>query len=253
MYFDTHCHLDHPSLSLRLHHVLASARLAGVGRFVVPGVAPEGWAGIAAIASREEGVFPAFGLHPMLACRYDDHLMEELERYAGNAVAIGEIGLDSDVEGVPREIQIAAFRGQLRLAARMGLPVLIHCRGAFKDTIDILREESVGDVGGIMHGFSGSPETALQCICMGLKIAVAGTVTYHNAVRPLRLVEKIPLEHLVLETDAPDLTPEPYRVRENEPAFLPEIAGKIAVIKGVSVEEVAAVTTVNAEKVLRIG
>ncbi|MEA5113199.1 MAG: TatD family hydrolase [Geobacteraceae bacterium] len=252
MYFDTHCHLDHPSLSVRISAVLSSARLAGVERFVVPGVAPEGWSDIAAIASREEGVFGAFGLHPMLAGRYDDHLLEKLERYAGSGVAIGEIGLDSEAVGVSREIQIAAFRGQLRLAARMGLPVLVHCRGAFRDALDILREERVRDVGGIMHGFSGSPETALQCIGMGLKISVAGSVTYRNAVKPLRLVEKISLEHLVLETDAPDMTPEPYRGRGNEPAFMPEIAHKVAAIKGICVEEVAAVTTANAERVLRV-
>lgn len=252
MYFDTHCHLDHPSMSMRISNVLASARLAGVGGFVVPGVAPEGWADIAAIASREEGVFAAFGLHPLLADRYDGHLMENLERYAWRGVAIGEIGLDSEAAGVSREIQAAAFRGQLRLAAKMGLPVLVHCRGAFRDTLDILREERVRDVGGIMHGFSGSPETALQCIGMGLKIAVAGPVTYRNAVKPLRLVEKISLEHLVLETDAPDMTPEPYRGMENEPAFLPEIAHKIAAIKGICVEEVTAVTTGNAMRVLRL-
>ncbi len=252
MFFDTHCHLDHPSLSVRISDVLSSARLAGVERFVVPGVAPEGWADIAAIASREEGVFGAFGLHPMLAGRYDDQLMEKLERYAGSGVAIGEIGLDSEAVGVSREIQIAAFRGQLRLAARMGLPVLVHCRGAFRDTIDILREERVKEVGGIMHGFSGSPETALQFIDIGLTISVAGSVTYRNAVKPLRLVGKVPLEHLVLETDAPDMTPEPYRGRFNEPAFLPEIAGKVAVIKGVSVEEVAVATTANAMRVLRL-
>lgn len=252
MYFDTHCHLDHPSLSVRLPGVLASARTAGVGGFVVPGVAADGWADIAAIAAGEERVFAAFGLHPMLADRYDDHLMDELCRYAGSAVAIGEIGLDSEVRGVSREVQVVAFRSQLRLAVSRGLPVLIHCRGAFRDIIEILREERVRDVGGIMHGFSGSPETALQCIGMGLKISVAGTVTYRNAVKPLRLVDRIALEHLVLETDAPDMTPEPYRGRDNEPAFLPEIARKIAVIKGVSVEEVAAVTTANAERVLGI-
>lgn len=219
----------------------------------MPGVAPEGWAGIAAIAAGAEGVFAAFGLHPMMAGIYDDCLMEVLERYAEGGVAIGEIGLDAAAAGVSREVQVHAFRGQLRLAVNMGLPVLVHCRGAFRDTLDILREEGVREVGGIMHGFSGSPETALQCMDLGLKISVAGSATYRNAVKPLRLVERIPLEHLVLETDSPDMTPEPYRGRDNEPAFLPEIARKVAVIKGVSVDEVAAVTTANALRVLKIG
>jgi TatD DNase family protein len=253
MYIDTHCHLDHPSLAVRLPRIIAAARHAGVTGFVVPGVAPDGWADIAAIAAGEERVFPAFGLHPLLAGCYDDRLMEDLARYAAGAAAIGEIGLDAAAEGVPRDVQVRAFRGQLRLAARMGLPVLVHCRGAFRDTIDILLQENAGGAGGIMHGFSGSPEIARHCIAMGFKISIAGTVTYRNAVKPLRLVEQISLEHLVLETDAPDMTPEPYRGRGNEPAFLPVIAGKVAAIKGVSVDEVAAVTTANAERVLRIG
>lgn len=251
MFIDTHCHLDDPALLARLPEILASARRAGVVKYIVPGVAPEGWDGIARLAEEEKGVYPAFGLHPMLAGLYDEMVLERLRSCAGRAVAIGEIGLDYLAE-VPRERQQAAFRAQLRLAVAMGLPVLIHCRRAFQDLLAILREEHVQRVGGVMHAFSGSPEVARECIGLGLHISVAGTVTYRNAVRPLEVVREIPLEHLLLETDAPDMTPEPHRGRPNEPAFLVEVARKVAEIKGVSVEEVAKATTGNAERLFQI-
>ncbi len=252
MIIDTHCHLDHPALAARLPAVLAEARRAGVEKFVVPGVDPEGWRGIAELAEREKGIYPAFGLHPMLACRYHEGLPEELQRYAPTAVAIGEIGLDYAVSGASREDQIAALRGQLRQAVRLGLPVLLHCRQAFQDLLRIVKEERVREVGGVMHAFSGSFEMAREFIKENLCVSLAGAITYRNAVKPLEVAARIPLEHLVLETDAPDMTPVPCRGRENEPAFLRFIAEKLANIKGISVEEVAAVTTANAERLLRI-
>lgn len=251
MFIDTHCHLDDPALLARLPEILAAARSAGVKNYIVPGVGPDGWAGIARLAEELDGVHPSFGVHPMLASQHDDPLLETLRSFAARAVAIGEIGLDYLVD-VAREKQQAVFRAQLRLAVEMGLPVMIHCRRAFRDLLAILREEHVQRVGGVMHAFSGSPETARECIALGMHIAVAGTVTYRNAVRPLEVVREVPLEHLLLETDAPDMTPEPYRGKGNEPAFLVEIARKVAEIKGVAVEEVARVTTANAERLFRI-
>jgi TatD DNase family protein len=252
MLIDTHCHLDDRSLLSRLPEVLSAARAAGVEKFIVPGVAPEGWDVIARLADADVGVYPACGLHPMAADRFDEALPEKLRPFARRGVAIGEIGLDYLVTDVPRDRQQAAFRAQLRLAAEMGLPVLIHCRKAFRDLLDILGEEHAGRTGGVMHAFSGSPEIARECIDLGFLISIAGTLTYANAVRPLEIVRQIPLEFLVLETDAPDMTPEPHRGGTNEPAFLVEIARKVAEIKGVSVEEVARVTSANAEKIFRM-
>jgi len=251
MLVDTHCHLDDPALRSRLPAVLAAGREAGVAKYLIPGVSPDGWADIACLAAEHDGVYPAFGLHPMLADRYDDSLLERLRTYAGRAAAIGEIGLDYMVD-VPREKQRAAFRAQLQLAVEMGLPVMIHCRRAFQDLMSILREEGVQRVGSVMHAFSGSPETARECIGLGMYISVAGTVTYHNAVKPLEVVRSVPLGHLLLETDAPDMTPEPHRGMANEPAFLVETARKVAEIKGVSLAEVARVTTESAERLFRI-
>jgi TatD DNase family protein len=253
MFIDTHCHLDAPPLSGRLPEVLAAAAAAGVARFIVPGVRPEGWPGIAALSREVKGIHAAFGLHPMHADLCTEELLAALERrLAGDAVAVGEVGLDYTCARVPREVQMTAFRGQLRLAVERGLPVLIHCRGAFRDLLAILREEHAEAVGGIMHAFSGSPEVARECTALGLSISVAGPVTYGNAVRPIEVVRQLPLERLLLETDAPDMAPEPYRGQDNEPAFLVEVARKVANIKRVSIAEVAAVTTANAERLFRL-
>jgi TatD DNase family protein len=252
MFIDTHCHLDAPTLFARLPELLGNARRAGVGRFIVPGVGPDGWQGIAMLAAREDGVFPACGLHPMLARLYSEELLAELARYAETAVAIGEIGLDYLITDVSREQQLTAFRAQLRLAVTTGRPVLIHCRRAFRDLLQILREEQVARVGGVMHAFSGSPDVARECIGLGLAIAVAGPITYLNAVRPLEVARNVSLDHLLLETDAPDLTPEPFRGIDNEPAYLVEVARKVAKIKGVTVAEVERVTTANAERLFRL-
>jgi TatD DNase family protein len=253
MYIDTHCHLDLPPLAEQLHDVLRRARQAGVHRFVVPGVTREGWRGIKALAATGNGIFPAYGIHPQLAHLADDTELEELSGYLVNgAIAVGEIGLDYLAEEATREIQQEVFRRQLRLAVKLGLPVLIHCRGAFADLLRILRQEGGDRVGGLMHAFSGSPETARECISLGYYISVCGTITYGNARRPLRVVREIPLERLVLETDAPDISPEPHRGTPNEPAFLAESADVVAALKGVSLAELAAVTTANALRALHI-
>ncbi|RNC72289.1 MAG: TatD family deoxyribonuclease [Desulfuromonadales bacterium] len=252
MLIDTHCHLDDSSLRPRLEKVIAAARDAGVDRFIVPGVAPEGWDGIAALAVDRPTIFPAFGIHPMASDRADDRALARLATLARGAVAIGEIGLDYLVPSPSRAVQQVAFREQLRIAVSAGIPALIHCRKAFQDILRILREEGVGRIGGIMHAFSGSVETARECIGLGLLISVSGTVTYHNAVRPVAVAREIPMGSLVLETDAPDMTPEPLRGTPNEPAFMIETARRLAELKGVPLEEVARETTKNAHHLLRL-
>ena len=251
MFIDTHCHLDDDRFVRPLPEILARARAAGVTRFIVPGVGPEGWDAIMALAAMDAGICAAPGIHPMRAAHCSAQALQRLAVLAQNAVAIGEIGLDYTYD-VPREVQQETFRAQLRLAVAAGLPVLIHCRKAFQDLLRILREEGANRVGGVMHAFSGSPEIAAECVGLGFCIAIAGTVTYANAVRPLEVVRQIALEHLALETDAPDMTPEPYRGRPNEPALLVETAKKVAAIKGVALAEVAQATTANAVRVFRI-
>jgi len=252
MIFDTHCHLDLDPLRAQLPAVLERARAAGVERFLIPGIKPEWWQRIKDLAAADVRIVAAFGVHPQLAELNTATAMEQLAGYARDAVAIGEIGLDYTSGSPPREVQQTTFCRQLRLAVDAGLPVIVHCRNAFADLLRIMKEEDVARVGGLMHAFSGSPEVALECIRLGFYISVCGTITYDNAVRPVKVVRELSLDRLVLETDAPDISPQPYRGRPNEPAFLIEVARRVAAIKGVSLEEVAAVTGENATRGLRI-
>ena len=229
---DTHCHLDLEPLSLRLPAVVDDAHLAGVTHFVVPGVHPDGWERMASLSRAHESIFPAFGIHPMHAELADDSNLSRLETLSSCGVAIGEIGLDPSYT-VSMECQERAFRKQLRLAVSLGLPVLIHCRRAFQQTLRIMQEEGARRVGGIMHAFSGSSEMAREFIRLGFAISISGMVTRENAVRLPRVVGELPLEALVLETDAPDMTPQRYRGQANQPAYLTETLHAVARIKGV--------------------
>lgn len=246
---DTHCHLDCEPLRSRLAQVLASARRAGVTGFVVPGVHPADWGRMADIAGEHGGVRCAFGIHPMHAALADDAALSRLAEIAGTGVAVGEIGLDPAYQ-VPLEIQEQAFRAQLRLAVALGLPVLVHCRRAFQRTLTVLREENAVQVGGIMHAFSGSPEMAREFVRLGFAISLSGTITWQGAVRPVRLARELPLESLVMETDAPDMTPQTMRGRPNEPAWMVETVRAVAEIRGIMPAELAAVTRATTLRVL---
>lgn len=242
---DTHCHLADEVFAGRLPAVIRAGKDAGVTRFVAPGTGPDDWHQLQELQKRYPEVAPAYGLHPMHSQLCSPELLALLQSVAPSAVAIGEIGLDYTL-AVPRDVQQQAFRQQLRLAAAYDLPILVHCRKAFQDLLRILYEERRGVVRGVMHAYSGSVETAIKCMEMGLYISIAGTVTFANAIRPVAVTREIPLNHLVLETDAPDLSPEPYRKQRNQPAFLAATATKVAEIKGISLDELAAATTSNA-------
>ena len=248
---DTHCHLDQEIFSAGLADVLDAASRAGVTRFVVPGVHPGDWGRITAVAGSHDGIFPAFGIHPMHADMADDATLQRLAELAPRGVAIGEIGLDP-VYPIPLEVQEQTFREQLRLALSRGLPVLVHCRRSFQRTRQILFEEKADQVGGIMHAFSGSVEMAREFIRLGFAISISGTVTWDNAVRPARLARELPLESLVLETDAPDLTPQRFREKPNQPAYLTEIVHAVARIRGIAPQDLIRHTTRNAVTILSI-
>lgn len=250
MFVDTHCHLDLPPLAAVLPEVIERAVAAGVTCFICPGVAPAGWQGIATTAAAVPAIAPAFGIHPQWVDEESAAALPLLERYLEQAVAVGEIGLDYSNRACDRQLQQDIFRCQLRLAAKHGLPLILHCRRAFADLLRILAEENIG--GGVMHAFSGSVETARQCLDLGLQIGIAGPVTWSGAVKPLELVRQLPLERLLLETDAPDLTPEPWRGNSNEPARLPLIAQRVAALKGVSTEIVARTTSATAERIFHV-
>jgi TatD DNase family protein len=252
MLFDSHCHLGHPRLLSFLPRLLADAEAAGVAGFLVPGVHPDGWQAIADLSRSYPQVFPAFGVHPMHADLVTPAVLSELRRVSPLAIAIGEIGLDYALATPPRDLQQRAFRAQLEIALQAGLPVLIHCRKAFGDLLAILKEEGIERIGGVMHAFSGSPETARDCVRLGLHVSLGGSVTYRNAVRPVAVAASVPLERLLLETDAPDMAPEPHRGEVNLPAYLLTTSCRVAAIRGITLEELARATTANASRLFRL-
>lgn len=252
--FDTHVHLDASPLAEDLEVEVRRARRAGIGNFVVPGVGRPGWPRLLSVAQMVGGAWAAPGLHPLAAGEWCPECERELQRLLDEpkVVAIGEIGLDALLLSPSLAVQEQVFRAQLRLAIAAGRPVLIHCRQATERLLRILQEEEAKQVGGIFHGFSGSIETALQGIRLGFAIGVGGTVTYPNARRPPGVVQKVPAEWIVLETDAPDLPPHPHRGEVNRPAWLPLVARRVAEIRGWSEAETAQITTANAKRVLQI-
>jgi TatD DNase family protein len=253
MLFDSHCHLDAPALRQRLPDLIAEAASFGIAAFLIPGVDPAGWEEILSLARTFPSIIPAFGVHPMHADLLTPAVLSELRRLSQCAAAIGEIGLDYAVSVPSRELQRSAFRAQLEVAAEAGLPVLIHCRKAFGDLLEILGEQRRTPLTGVMHAFSGSPETARACLRLGLHISLAGSVTYSNAVRPLAVARTVPLDRLLLETDAPDLAPEPHRGELNRPSYLMATAARIAELRELAVDELARITSGNAAKLFKLG
>lgn len=254
MYFDSHVHLDLAPLCDAEGPVLRRAAEAGVSRIVTIGIHPRSDEKAIEIAHRHAGVYAAVGLHPHDASQWTDALMERIERLSrcDKVVAIGETGLDFFRDRSPRDAQRAAFREQVRLARRRGLPVIVHDRDAHEETLAILAEENAAEVGGIIHCFSGDYETARRAIRMNFLISIPGAITYKGSEVQVGAVRRIPLARLLVETDSPFLAPVPHRGKTNEPAFVPLVAKKVAEIKGVSVEDVARVTTLNAIRLFRI-
>jgi TatD DNase family protein len=166
--------------------------------------------------------------------------------------AIGEIGLDYYRDLSPRDVQDKWFREQIRLAKRLGLPIIIHDRDANDEVLKVLKEEKAFETGVLMHCYSGSRELATQYVKLGAMISIAGPITYKNARKTLEVVEAVPLEHLLVETDAPYLSPEPMRGKRNEPMHVKYTCQKMAVIKGISYEEMAKATLENAIRFFKI-
>lgn len=255
---DTHCHLASQEFDGDRAAVLLRAREAGVTDVVVPAVAPSDFAAIRALAAADGAVHAAFGIHPQLLpalpASADDLLLGLLDSAlsSGGAVALGECGLDapSSEAGASMARQVAVLSAQLALARRYGLPVLLHCLGAHGPLLALLEAEPL-PAGGILHSWSGSAEQVAPFARLGLGFAFAGPITFERARRGPAAVRAVPRDLLLLETDAPDQTPRPHRGR-CEPAHLREVAGGVAGALGATVEEVDALTTANARRILRL-
>ena len=254
MYFDTHAHLDLAPLCDAEEDVVRRARGAGVSHVVTIGIDPESSERAIAIAHRHAGVYAAVGLHPHDASGCSPDALERLERLSAcdKVVGIGETGLDFYRDRSPRDAQRAAFREQIRLARRRNLPVIVHDRDAHDEALAILAEENARETGGIFHCFSGDLAMARKAVSMNFLISIPGAITYRGSEKQVEAVRNIPLEKILIETDCPFLAPLPHRGKANEPAYVPLVARAIAGIKGVSPEDVARVTSLNAMRIFRI-
>lgn len=250
---DTHAHLDDASFGPDADAMFARAASAGVRRQVVPAIDRGNWEAIEALSSARKGVFPAYGLHPLLTDAHrDEHLAELPEWLDGHgAVAVGEIGLDFYVQGLDAARQREVFERQLYVAREHDLPVIVHARRAFEETIHTLRR--IGGLRGVVHSFAGSEEQARQLFGLGFHLGIGGPVTYERANRIRRVVAGMPLEWLLLETDAPDQPCAHRRGQRNEPAFMTDVLETIASLREETIDRIASVTTANAEKLFALG
>lgn len=252
MLVDTHCHLDATAFDPDRSGVIARAQAAGVGAQVIPAIELAGFAALRDLCASQPGLHPAYGLHPMFLDRHRPGHLDDLARWLERepAVALGECGLDHYVEGLDREQQRMYFERQLRLARELDLPVIVHARHAVEETLAAIRR--IGGLRGVVHSYSGSAEQARQLWDLGFLLGVGGPVTYERARRLRAIVATMPIDRLLLETDAPDQPLQAHRGERNEPAMLDEVCATIAGLRGESHESVAAATTRNARALFGI-
>jgi TatD DNase family protein len=257
MLVDSHAHLDFSQFDADRQEVITRAREAGVEMIVNAGAGLEASQAGVALAETYPQIYAAVGVHPHEAKTLNENVLEELRALAQHpkVVAIGEIGLDYYRDRSPRPVQRQAFQQQLALAAELGKPIIVHDREAHDDVMNMLRQWA-GEVRatdhpinqlGVMHCFSGDLAMAREVIEMGFYVSIPGPVTFTNARRLPELVDALPLERLLIETDCPYLTPHPHRGKRNEPAYVRLVAEAIAQIRGIPLEHVARITTANAQ------
>ncbi|TDL30436.1 TatD family deoxyribonuclease [Jeotgalibacillus sp. S-D1] len=254
MLFDTHVHLNADQFEDDVVEVINRAKENGIEWMTVVGFDRPTIKKAMELAETYEFIYASVGWHPVDAIDMTDEDLSWIEELASHpkVVAIGETGLDYYWDKSPKAVQKEVFKKQIQLAKRVDLPIVIHNRDATQDVVDILREENASDVGGIMHCYGGSVEIAKECIDMNFMISLGGPVTFKNAKKPKEVAAEIPLEHLLIETDAPFLAPHPYRGKRNEPSYVKLVAEQIAELKGITVEEVGNQTTKNAKKIFKI-
>ena len=248
---DTHCHLSLDQFSDDLDQILDRAQEAGVAHLVVPGIDLETSKRAVEIAEDQNGIFAAVGVHPHNASSYSESTKAQLLELARspNVVAVGEIGLDFYRGHSPRHRQKAAFIDQLSLARQLDLPVIVHNREAQEDILEVLLEWAptvARPQKGVLHAFSGDRQGAERALLSGFFIGVAGPLTYPNAGDLRKIVQDLPQDRLLLETDSPYLPPQPHRGQQNEPAYLPFIAEELGRLTHKEIEKVAADTSENA-------
>jgi TatD DNase family protein len=260
-FVDTHCHLNFNLFETDMSQVLDNAWQAGVRRILMPGIDLPTSRSVIELSERYPWLYAAVGVHPNDALTWGDQTLQELRTLAlhPRVLAIGEIGLDFYRDHAPRDVQLNVFSKQLALAAEIGKPVIIHSRQSLSEVWPLLKEwqlqllhqhSPLAVCCGVLHSYEGDLDTARQALDHGFFIGISGPVTFKNAPDRQKLVAALPLEGLLLETDAPFLAPQPVRGRRNEPAFIPLIAEKIAELHTQNLAVVAQITTHNSERLL---
>jgi len=259
---DTHCHLNLPEFDPDRDDVIERARGAGLVRLLIPAIDWATSASAITLAEETPEIYAAVGVHPNSLGGWGHRSLAGIRELAGRdkVVAIGEIGLDYYWDTHPRDQQRKAFAGQLDLAAELGLPVIIHNRDSTADVLDVLLDWTTGlatdgnplaDRPGVLHSFSGDRADAERAIANGFMIGITGPVTFKNAKELQVLVAELPLDHLLIETDAPYLAPNPHRGARNEPAYVRLVAAKIADLKGLELDQVLQATHENSMRLFR--
>ena len=252
MIFDTHAHLNDPAFDEDREELISGLPEKGIGFVMNVGCCLDSSKDCIALAEKYSFIYASVGSHPDSAGEVCEELMQtylEMSKHS-KVKAIGEIGLDYYYEGFDREIQIKAFEMQMELARQAQLPVIVHERDAHGDGMDIVRK--FPDVTGVFHCYSGAAEMARQLVDLGWYIGFTGVLTFKNARKAVETAASIPLERILLETDCPYMSPEPFRGKRNDPGRLIHMAQKLAEIRGLSVEEIIAITTENAKRLYRI-
>lgn len=255
MLIDTHAHLNDEKFMEDQEEVIKRARESSLEYIMNIGYDKDTILSTIELINKYDFIYGAIGFHPNNAHEMTDEdlaWIEELVAKHDKIRAIGEIGLDYYWDFAPIDVQKEVFRKQIRLAKKLNLPIIIHDRDAHKDICDILKEEGAKDIGGIMHSFSGSLEMAQECMEMNFYISFSGPVTFKNAKKPKGIAQEIPLERILIETDSPYLTPEPFRGKRNEPAYVRYVANTIAELRGISIEQLENTTTDNAKQIFNL-
>lgn len=250
MIFDTHTHLNVEDLKNQAAEEIEEARRMGVTRMAVVGFDFESIETALEQAETYDEVYAIIGWHPTEAGSYNDEVEAYLkEKLQGDRIlAVGEMGLDYHWDTAPHEVQQQVFRRQIALAKSLGLPISIHNREATEDVYRILKEEDIRDIGGIMHSFNLGPDWARKFLDIGMHLSFSGVLTFKNAPEVRESATMAPADRLLVETDAPYLAPEPKRGQTNRPAYTRYVLERLADIRGMSVEEMAAITSRNAEE-----
>ena len=253
MLFDTHAHMDDHAFDTDRSELLQSFPEQGVGLVMNPGCSLESSRNVDRLTRQYDYLYGAVGSHPDVADEVNGEVLEEYRKLCKQnhkIKAIGEIGLDYHYEDIPRDIQKKAFRMQMELARELNLPVIVHERDAHEDGMNIVTE--FPEVTGVFHCYSGSYEMAKWLIDRGWYIGFTGVLTFKNTRKAIDVASRIPLERIVLETDCPYMSPEPFRGKRNDPGKLYRMAQRLAEIRGLSEEEIQAITTENGKKLYRI-